>query len=77
MDLQTWLQLIYWWAREFPVLSAQEEVGCSKSSAINVYQWLREVCSTSLCSQVIVLGGEDVVVQIDESMFSHKPKVYI
>ena len=33
---------------EFPVLSAQEEVGCAKSSAINVYQWLREVCSTSV-----------------------------
>ena len=49
---------------------------CSKCTAINVYQWLREVCSTTLINgPPILLGGPGKVVQIDESLFRHKPKV--
>ena len=47
----------------------------SDVSAIDVYQWLREVCSTALIQQPIILVGPGKVVQIDESMFKHKPKV--
>ena len=54
---------------------AAQECGCNKSTAVDVYQWLREVCSTVLCNQQIILGGPGVVVQIDESQFTHKPKV--
>ena len=46
-----------------------------RRTAIDIYQWLREVCSTKLLSSPIVLGGPGVVVQIDESLFRHKPKV--
>ncbi len=38
-------------------------------------QWLREVCSTTLLQTQVVLGGPGIVVQIDESLFRHKPKV--
>ena len=42
----------------------------------DVYQWLREVCTTRLIQDPpIVLGGPGKVVQIDESLFRHKPKV--
>ena len=41
-----------------------------------MYQWLREVCSTRLLQDPpIVLGGQGAVLQIDESLFRHKPKV--
>ena len=41
-----------------------------------MYQWLREVCSQQLISDPpIVLGGPNIIVQIDESLFCHKPKV--
>lgn len=75
LDLQKWLILIYWWAREYPVGDAAQECGCHKDTAVDVYQWLREVCSTYLCAQPVILGGPGVVVQIDESQFTHKPKV--
>ena len=42
----------------------------AKETAINVYQWLREVCSTKLLSTPIVLVGPGVVVQLDESLSS-------
>ena len=48
----------------------------SHKTAVDVYQWLREVCSTFLLSDPMKLGGPGIVVQVDESQFSHKPKVH-
>ena len=46
------------------------------NTAVAVYQWLREVCSTKLLGLPMKLGGDGVIVQVDESLFRHKPKVY-
>ena len=60
--------------REYAVTDAIEEAEVSKHVGIDVYQWLREVCSTKLMSQRIQLGGPGHIVQIDESLFRHTPK---
>ena len=73
--LQQWFLLMYWWARQYPVTDAANEAGVDRGTACDVYRWLREVCSTRLLQTRIVLGGPGVVVQIDESLFRHKPKV--
>ena len=70
LSLQKLLLLMYLWARQYPVTDAMEEAEVDRRTAIDVYQWLREVCSTKLS---IVLGGPGVVVQI--FLFRHKPKV--
>ena len=44
--------------------------------AIDIYQWLCEVCTAKLLQTQIILGGPGVVIQIDESLFRHKPKVH-
>lgn len=75
LPLQKWLVLLYWWIRQYPVGDAAEEAKVSREAAINVYQWLREVCSTKLLANPIALGGPGKTVQIDESLFRHKPKV--
>ena len=72
---QKWLLMIYLWAREYPVTDAAEEAQISERVAVDIYQWLREVCSTALLNNPMVLGGAGSVVQIDESLFRHKPKV--
>ena len=72
LPLQKWLVLMYWWLRQYPVSDAAEEAKVSRETAINVYQWFREVCSTKLLASPIVLGGAG---KTDESMFCHKPKV--
>ena len=67
---------MYWWARQYPVTDCKDEAEVDKKTAIDVYQWLREVCTTHLIQDPpIVLGGPGKVVQIDESLFRHKPKV--
>ena len=75
LSLQKLLLIMYLWARQYPVTDAMEEAVVDKRTAIDIYQWLREVCTTKLLSSPIILGGPGVVVQIDESLFRHKPKV--
>ena len=77
LPLQKWLLMLYLWAREYPVTDAAEESEISARVAVDIYQWLREVCTTKLLQTPIILGGPGVVVQIDESLFRHKPKVNI
>ena len=36
------------WAREYPVTEAAGEAEIGRPVATDIYQWLREVCSTKL-----------------------------
>ena len=76
LTLQKWLLLLHFWIRQTPVTDAMQDVEVAKRTAIDIYQWLREICSSSLTQTQIVLGGQGVVLHIDESLFRHKPKVY-
>ena len=58
------------------MLDTAEEAEISDRVAIDIYQWLREVCTTALLNNPMILGGPGTVVQIDESLFRHKPKVH-
>ena len=71
------LLLLHFWARDYPVTSVAEDVGIDSSTVCDMYQWLREVCSTKLLQTPIILGGQNTIVQIDESLFRHKPKVHM
>ena len=61
--------------KKIPVIKLAEKIEITEDTACNLYQWLREVCSTKLISSPIILGGPGIVVQVDESQFKHKPKV--
>ena len=65
------------WARDYPVCAAATGAELTEATSYQVYQWLREVCSTTLLQTLFVLRGPGVIVQIDESQFHHKPKVLI
>ena len=72
------LDVLQFWARGYPVGDAAEEAinVYQWQEAINVYQWLCEVCSTRMITRrPVVLGGPGAIVQINESLFQHKPKV--
>ena len=75
LPLRKWVILMYWWARNYPVTDAASEAEVTEASACAVYQWLREVCTTRLMTMPIRLGGPGTIVQIDESLMKHKPKV--
>ena len=64
-----------WWTREYPVIEMSDEAEITEDTACTINQWMRDVCSTKLLGMPIVLGGPGIVVEIDESLFKHKPKV--
>ena len=74
LSLQQWIVIIHWWVREYPVTRAAEEAKVTEMTAI---QYLRDICSWRLTSvdSPLLLGGQGVVVEIDESLFRHRPKV--
>ena len=45
LQLWQWIVLMYWWAREYPVKGAAEEAEVDEKTAIQVYQYCRDVCS--------------------------------
>ena len=78
LSLQKWLLLMHLWSRDCPVTDAATEVEITEKSAIQLYQYFRDVCSWRLVNHdpPIALGGAGNVVAIDESLFSHKVKVH-
>ena len=56
-----------WWTREYPVIQIAKEAEIGEDTACDIYQWLREVCSTKLSNIPIILGGSGVIVGIDGS----------
>ena len=76
LSLQKWLLLLRYWVRETPVTQAMEDAEVDKRTAVDGYEWFCEICSSALLrAPQIVLGGQGVVVHIEERLFRHKRKV--
>ena len=57
---------------------AAQEAKVKKNTAVQAYQYFRDICSWRLLNHdaPLMLGGPGVVVHSDESIFRHKPKVW-
>ncbi len=77
MTLQQWFILLFCWVDDTAgVTSAARHADVSENSVIAVFQWFREVASQRIQNDPPPrLGGPGVVVEIDESCFTHKRKV--
>ena len=62
------------WSRDCPITDAKCEVEITEKSAIQLYQYFRDICSWRLVNhdQQIVLWGTG---KVDESLYCHKVKI--
>ena len=74
LSLQSWVHAMYLWSERCSETMAYRQVNVSEKTMIDCYSFFREVCSRYLQANPVKLGGPGVVIQIDESCFSHKPK---
>ena len=76
VPLQKYIHMVYLWAQNLPVKTAAETLGVSRQCVQQHFLFLREVRSAHLLKDPVALGGANVIVQIDESLFRHKPKYH-
>ena len=70
--------IIHFWSKQYTLGETAESVEIWKNIAVDVYQWLREICLTRLIRDgPVILEDPGIVAQIDECLFKHKPKVQI
>jgi len=62
------------WISNVQIKAVVDTYGISKYVVIRVYYFLRILVHNHLMSSPIKLGGPGIVVQIDESLLSYKPK---
>ena len=74
LRLNDWVHLIYCWASKMGVRMASRQLGVSEKTIVDCYSFFREICSKYFANNPVKLGGPNVIVQIDESCFSHKVK---
>ena len=76
INLQKWVQLIYCWCFEFSEAATVNLTNISRRSIQDIFASFRMACSQYFKDFPVQLGGPGVVVQIDESCFSHKVKFH-
>ena len=68
LRLQTWVKLMYLWATDTPVTKLQEQLDegeCSTKTAIDIFNFLREVCTNKLIAiPPIKLGGPNTIIYL-------------
>ena len=74
IPLPKWLHLMYLWATKASNKQTQLQTGLSNHTIIDAFACLRKICGRYLQENPIQLGGPGIIVPVDESQFSHKPK---
>ena len=74
ITLQMWLHAMFLWAEGIGVETATHILNLSRRTLVAIYNFFREICAKYFELNPIKIGGPGVIVQIDESCFSHKPK---
>jgi transposase-like protein len=73
-DLRKILHSIYLWSIETSLKQACILTGLAPSTMVPLYRSLRNFCKKHFEENPIRLGGPGIICQVDESLFSHKPK---
>lgn len=66
------LKFTYWWCRDVDQMQIKHELGLSSSTAVDWDSFCREICEIFLLENSEMVGGEGIVVQIDESKFGKR-----
>ena len=79
LELKQLVMLTYFWIMDIPTNRIHSMIGMSNQSLADWQNYLYEVCSVCLCDlseEERKIGGEGIIVEIDETLISKKPKYY-
>ena len=73
LSLLTIIKFIYWWNVEVHSINfCHRELGMGNKTTVNYCSYMREICSVILRRRNYVIGGLNLTVEIDESLFSKR-----
>ena len=64
--------ILSWTKKLTTIKFVEENIGMGRNSAVNFNNYLREVCAHALRNERQAIGGENCIVEIDESLFSKR-----
>ncbi|XP_029635052.1 uncharacterized protein LOC115210589 [Octopus sinensis] len=68
LKLHDFIHVIYCWGSNLTITGAIAMTGLSKSTVIQWYQYMRDICSNNLINNPYQIGGVGHVVEVDESL---------
>ncbi|EGZ06612.1 hypothetical protein PHYSODRAFT_531350 [Phytophthora sojae] len=71
---RTVLRLMFFWASDIPVGTAEQFLGISDVTAIDWYGFCRDICSAEMLQCSMMIGGVGHTVEIDETSLKKKSK---
>lgn len=72
LPLDKIIHLLYFWSQNFSNSMAVRHLELSEHTVVDWYNMIREVCSTDLINNPLVIGGVGHTVAIDESMVARR-----
>jgi hypothetical protein len=72
ISLVDFIRLVYLWGYRTNVASVSLQTGHSPTTVVQWYSYFRDVCSHYLVERPNMIGGAGHIVEIDESVFSHR-----
>lgn len=70
------LKLLWKFSQEIQCVDVIHEIECGKNSLNKFYSSMRTLCKRYYEDNDILLGGHNCIINIDESLFRHKPKYH-
>eukprot|EP00731_Ephydatia_muelleri_P008965 Em0004g1303a len=72
LEIQVILRLLHLWSTKTPVGKAQDEVKVGSATAVDWYNFIRDICIQFFIDHPAVVGGPGKEVEIDESKFGKR-----
>ena len=72
LSLAKLLRLAFLWSSKVPHTMCMEFTGLSNPTVTQWYQYFRDACSNYLVQNPIMIGGPNVVVELDESVMAER-----
>ena len=74
VSLKIILHVLYLWSLITQIKIVCQSINCTRQFVAKNFQCLRKECGNYFMKYPLKLGGQNIVCQIDESLFSHKRK---
>lgn len=76
ISLKNWVEVLFRWSQGDLIERVMRDISISQPTLIKIYKLIRNEIKKFFSLNPVRLGGENIICQVDESLFCHKPKYH-